>query len=105
MSEDESRRLDQGDPDDDFQPSDLPPLRAVAEREELADARAPGRRPGQLPECGRSLRATCARRSRSAHRGRAHSPQLRTASPAVPAGRSMPYCRFPAATIPTARAE
>jgi hypothetical protein len=40
MPEDQSRQLDQGDPEDDFQPSDLRPLRALAEREELADARA-----------------------------------------------------------------
>jgi hypothetical protein len=40
MFEDQSRRLDQGDPEDDFQPPDLRPLRALAEREELADARA-----------------------------------------------------------------
>ena len=40
MSEDQSRQLDQDDPEDIFQPPDLRPLRAVAEREELADARA-----------------------------------------------------------------
>jgi hypothetical protein len=40
MSEEQSRHLDQGDPEDDFQPPDLRPLRALAEREELADARA-----------------------------------------------------------------
>jgi hypothetical protein len=40
MSEEQSRRLDQGDPEDDFQPPDLRPLRTLAEREELADARA-----------------------------------------------------------------
>jgi hypothetical protein len=40
MPEDQSRQLDQGDPENDFQPPDLRPLRAVAEREELADARA-----------------------------------------------------------------
>jgi hypothetical protein len=40
MSEDQSRHLDRGDFDGDFQPPDLRPLRALAEREELADARA-----------------------------------------------------------------
>jgi hypothetical protein len=40
MPEDQPRQLDQRDPEDDFQPPDLRPLRAVAEREELADARA-----------------------------------------------------------------
>ena len=40
MPEDQSRELDQGDPEDVFQPPDLRPLRALAEREELADARA-----------------------------------------------------------------
>jgi hypothetical protein len=40
MSEDQSGQLDQGDPEHDFQPPDLRPLRVVAEREELADARA-----------------------------------------------------------------
>lgn len=40
MSEDQSRALGQGDPGDDFQPPDLRPLRALAERDELADARA-----------------------------------------------------------------
>jgi hypothetical protein len=40
MSEDQSRQIGQGDPEDDFQPPDLRPLRALAEREELADARA-----------------------------------------------------------------
>jgi hypothetical protein len=40
MSEDPSRHVSQGDPEDDFQPPDLRPLRTLAEREELADARA-----------------------------------------------------------------
>jgi hypothetical protein len=40
MSEDQSRQLNEADPEDDFQPPDLRPLRALAEREELADARA-----------------------------------------------------------------
>jgi len=40
MSEEQSRHLDQSDPEDDFQAPDLRPLRALAEREELADARA-----------------------------------------------------------------
>ena len=40
MPEDQSRHLDQGEPEDEFQPPDLRPLRALAEREELADARA-----------------------------------------------------------------
>jgi hypothetical protein len=40
MPEDQSRQPDQGDLENDFQPPDLRPLRAVAEREELADARA-----------------------------------------------------------------
>jgi hypothetical protein len=40
MSEEQSRQFDQSDPENDFQPPDLRPLRALAEREELADARA-----------------------------------------------------------------
>jgi hypothetical protein len=40
MSEEQSHQLDQGDPEDGFQPPDLRPLWALAEREELADARA-----------------------------------------------------------------
>jgi len=40
MPEDQSSQVSQGDPEDDFQPPDLRPLRALAEREELADARA-----------------------------------------------------------------
>jgi hypothetical protein len=40
MPEDQSRQLGQGDREDDFQPPDLRPLRALAECEELADARA-----------------------------------------------------------------
>jgi hypothetical protein len=40
MPEDRSSQLGQGDPEDGFQPPDLRPLRALAEREELADARA-----------------------------------------------------------------
>jgi hypothetical protein len=40
MSEEQSRHVSQRDPEDDFQPPDLRPLRALAEREELADARA-----------------------------------------------------------------
>ena len=40
MSEEQSSQLNQGDPEDDFQPPDLRPLRALAEREELAEARA-----------------------------------------------------------------
>jgi hypothetical protein len=40
MPEDQSSQLDQGDPEEDFQPPDLRPLRALAEHEELADARA-----------------------------------------------------------------
>jgi hypothetical protein len=40
MPGEQSRYLGQGDPVDDFQPPDLRPLRALAEREELADARA-----------------------------------------------------------------
>jgi len=40
MSEDQSRDVDQGEDEDQFQPLDLRPLRALAEREELADARA-----------------------------------------------------------------
>jgi hypothetical protein len=40
MPEEQFRQLDQGGPEDDFQPPDLRPLRALAEREELADARA-----------------------------------------------------------------
>ncbi len=40
MSEDQSRHVSQGDSEDDFQPPDLRPLRALAEGEELADARA-----------------------------------------------------------------
>lgn len=40
MAEEQSRHLDQGDPEDDFQPPDLRPLRALAEREQLTDARA-----------------------------------------------------------------
>ena len=40
MSEDHSRQPDRGDFDGDLQPPDLRPLRALAEREELADARA-----------------------------------------------------------------
>jgi hypothetical protein len=40
MPEDQSCQLGQGDPEDDFQPPDLRPLRALAEREELSDARA-----------------------------------------------------------------
>jgi hypothetical protein len=40
MSEEQSGLLDQDEPEDDFQPPDLRPLRALAEREELADARA-----------------------------------------------------------------
>ena len=39
MPEDQSRQLEQGN-DDCFQPPDLRPLRELAEREELADARA-----------------------------------------------------------------
>jgi hypothetical protein len=39
VSEDQSRQLEQGN-DDCFQPPDLRPLRALAEREELAEARA-----------------------------------------------------------------
>jgi hypothetical protein len=39
MSEDQSRHLDQGEHQGEFQPPDLRPLRAIAEREELADAR------------------------------------------------------------------
>jgi hypothetical protein len=40
MPEERSRHLDQSDPEDDFQPPDLGPLRALPERDELADARA-----------------------------------------------------------------
>jgi hypothetical protein len=40
MPEDQSSQPTQGDPEDDFQPPDLRPLRALAECEELADARA-----------------------------------------------------------------
>jgi hypothetical protein len=40
MPEDRSHHLDQGEHEDEFQPPDLRPLRALAEREELADARA-----------------------------------------------------------------
>jgi len=40
MPEEQSRRIDRGDAGEDCQPPDLGPLRAVAEREELADARA-----------------------------------------------------------------
>jgi hypothetical protein len=40
VPEEQPGHLDQGDPEDDFQPPDLRPLRAAAEREELADARA-----------------------------------------------------------------
>jgi hypothetical protein len=40
MPERRSRQLDQGDPEDDFRPPDLRPLRTLAEGEELADARA-----------------------------------------------------------------
>jgi hypothetical protein len=39
MSEESSRQLEQAYAEDDFQPPDLRPLRALAEREELADAR------------------------------------------------------------------
>jgi hypothetical protein len=39
MSEDQSRHLDQGEHEGEFQLPDLRPLRAIAEREELADAR------------------------------------------------------------------
>jgi hypothetical protein len=40
MPEDQSRHLGQGEHEDEFQPPNLRPLRALAEREELADARA-----------------------------------------------------------------
>ena len=40
MPEEQFHQLDQGDPEDNFQPPDLRPLRALAEREELADAHA-----------------------------------------------------------------
>jgi len=40
MPEDQSSQLDQGEHEDEFQPPDLRPLRALAESEELADARA-----------------------------------------------------------------
>jgi hypothetical protein len=40
MPEEQSSDLNLGDPEDDFQPPDLRPLRSLAEREELADARA-----------------------------------------------------------------
>jgi hypothetical protein len=40
MPEEQARQLNQDDSDDYFQPPDLRPLRALAEREELADARA-----------------------------------------------------------------
>jgi hypothetical protein len=40
MSEEQSDHLNQDDPEDDFQQPDLRPLRALAERDELADARA-----------------------------------------------------------------
>jgi hypothetical protein len=40
MPEEQAHQLNQGDPEDDFQPPDLRALRALAEREELADARA-----------------------------------------------------------------
>jgi hypothetical protein len=40
MPEEQACQFNQGDPDDDYQPPDLRPLRALAEREELADARA-----------------------------------------------------------------
>ena len=40
MPEEQSRQLDQGDAEDDFQPPDLRPLRTLAEGGELADARA-----------------------------------------------------------------
>jgi hypothetical protein len=40
MPEDQSRHFDQGEHEGEFQPPDLRPLRALAEREELADARA-----------------------------------------------------------------
>jgi hypothetical protein len=39
MPEERSRHLDQSDPEDDFQPPDLGPLRALPERDDLADAR------------------------------------------------------------------
>jgi hypothetical protein len=40
MPEEQSRRVSQGEHEGEFQPPDLRPLRALAEREELADARA-----------------------------------------------------------------
>jgi len=40
MPEEQSSDLNLGDPEDDFQPPDLRPLRALVGREELADARA-----------------------------------------------------------------
>src|ERR1700735_188135 len=40
MPEEQPRDLNLGDPEDDFQPPALRPLRALAEGEELADARA-----------------------------------------------------------------
>jgi hypothetical protein len=40
MPEEQSRHLDRDEHEDDFQPPDLRPLRAIAEREELADARS-----------------------------------------------------------------
>jgi hypothetical protein len=40
MSEEQSRQLDQAEHEGEFQSPDLRPLRALAEREELADARA-----------------------------------------------------------------
>jgi hypothetical protein len=40
MPEEQFSDLNLGDPEDDFQPPDLRPLRTLAEREELADARA-----------------------------------------------------------------
>jgi hypothetical protein len=50
-------------------------------------ARPRSRRSGQSPACGRPSRASGERCSGGAHRGRAHPAQLRTTSPAVPAGR------------------
>jgi hypothetical protein len=40
MPENQASHFDQGDPEGDFQPPDLRPLRTLAESEELADARA-----------------------------------------------------------------
>jgi hypothetical protein len=40
MPEEQSSDLNMGDPEDDFQPPDLRPMRALAEGKELADARA-----------------------------------------------------------------